>query len=75
MADFGKNNDHARVLTDWPPPERRHARVHQDLRDGVLCSRAFLALISRREMPYEVRRMKAGDELQCVRDALHDVCR
>src|SRR3546814_11275042 len=50
-----------------------HPRVDQDLRDRVLRSRAFLALVSRREVPDVVHRVVVADVLQRVGDALDEI--
>src|SRR3546814_6984636 len=50
-----------------------HARVDQDLRDRVLRSRAFLALVGGRQVPDVVDRMVVADVLQGVGDGLDEI--
>src|SRR3546814_19748070 len=50
-----------------------HPRVDQDLRDRVLRSRAFLALVSRRAVRDVVHRVVVADVLQRVGDALDEI--
>jgi hypothetical protein len=50
-ADLQEHVDDAGVLADRAVAFGAHARVGQDLRDGVLGRRAFLALVGARQVP------------------------
>src|SRR3546814_18527864 len=65
-----RSGDDASVLADRPMAFGAHARVDQDLRDRVLRSRAFLALVGGRQVPDVVDRMVVADVLQGVGDGL-----
>ncbi len=54
-------------------PIGAEARVRQDLRDRILRRGRLLALVGAPEMRDVVGGMVVGDELQGVRDALHEV--
>ena len=54
-------------------PFGAHARVDQDLRDGVARGGRLLFLVGARQVLDEVDRMIVGDVLQRVSDALDEV--
>ena len=72
-ARLHEHVDDASVLADRPPAFRAHARIGQDLRDRVLRRGRLLALVGAREVRDVVGGVVVGDELQGVRDALHEV--
>ncbi len=54
-------------------PFGAHARIRQDLGDGVLCRGRLLARVGAAEVLDVVGGVVVGDELQGVSDALHEV--
>src|SRR5262249_8996327 len=68
-----KHHDDASVLTNRPMPFGAHARIGQDLRDGVLGSRRLFALVSLAERADVVHRMVVRDELERLGDAVDEV--
>ena len=71
--DLEEHHGHAGVLAHRPVAFHRHARVHQDLGDGVFGGGGLLALVGLGHGPDEVHRMVDGDELEAVGDALDEV--
>jgi hypothetical protein len=73
MPTFEEDVDDAGVLADRPLALGAHARVGQDLRDGVLGRRALLALVGARQVGDVVGRVVVADVLQRGGDALDQV--
>src|SRR5690606_13141872 len=72
-ADLEKDVDDAGVLADGPASLGAHARVGQDLGNGVLGRRAFLALVGARQVLDVVGGMVITDELHRVGHGLDQV--
>ena len=72
-ADAQEHGDDAGVLADRPMPQRAHARIDQDLRDGIARRRVFLALVGLVHGANEIERMVIGNVLQGVGDAVDQV--
>ena len=72
-ADLEEDHGNPGVLADRAVAFGAHARVGQDLRDGVTCGGAFLALPGFAERLDVVERMVVADELEGVGDGLDEV--
>jgi hypothetical protein len=72
-ADPQEHGDDAGVLADRPVAFGAHARIDQDLGDGVLGRPGFLALVGGGQVPDVVDRVVIADVLQGVGDALDEV--
>ncbi len=72
-ADAHVDHHDTGVLADGPAALGAHARVHQDLRHGVLRRRRLLALIGLAQRTDVIQRMVVRDVLQRVGDALNEI--
>jgi len=72
-ADPDEHGDDAGVLADRAMPGGAHARVDQDLRHGVACSRRLFPKVGFMHRLNEIDGMVIGNELQSVGDALNQV--
>src|SRR5690606_1371582 len=72
-ADPDEGDDDASILTDRPLAEGAHPRTGQDLQQGILRRRRFLARVGICQRPDEIGAVVVGDVLQRIGDALHEV--
>jgi len=72
-ADLEEDDRDAGVLADRAMAFGAHARVRQDLRDGVLRRRVLLVLPGLAERLDEVEGVVITDELKGIRDGLNEV--
>ena len=72
-ADLQEDGDDAGVLADGPMAFGAHARVDQQLRDGIARGRRLLLLIGARQALDEVDGMVVRDVLQSIGYALDEV--
>ena len=72
-ADLEEHQRDAGILADRAVALGAHPRVDQNLRDGVLGGRAFLALVGLRQRLDVIDRMVVADVLEGVGDALDKV--
>ena len=72
-TDLQEHGDDAGVLADRPVTLGAHARIDQDLGDGVLGCGRFLALVGLRQILDVVHRMEIADVLQRIGYGLHEI--
>src|SRR5690606_33644515 len=72
-ADLAEHGDDTGVLADRAVPGGGHARVHQNLRHGILGRRVFLTLVGFVHGADKVHGVVIRDVLQGISDALDHV--
>ena len=72
-AHLAEHGHDAGILTNRAVAFGTHARIHQNLLDGIFGRRTGFLFVSRCHRLDEVRRVIIGNVLQCVGNALNDI--